>query len=35
MLSARPTPRPGENLAAVLDAMLFEAIDAVNGPVGS
>ena len=34
-LTYRPTPRPGENLAAVLDTMLFEAIDAVNGPVGS
>ena len=25
-----PTPRPGQNPAAVLDAMIFDAIEAVN-----
>ena len=26
-----PTPRPGENPAAVLDSMIFDAIDAIAG----
>ena len=28
-----PAPRPGENPAAVLDQMIFDAIDAITEPV--
>ena len=33
LATSEPTPRPGENSAAVLDSMIFDAVDAVAGAV--